>query len=120
MAKELKEILSECMREAGSIEDLAERLTSAGVTFAPAENAECEIRNAELRVAGKIFAEAHNMLVKIMLGVDEGLTKAIALDDEKNKLAYSAAKESVRAIILCFGELKKKYTEGGEKWQLRL
>lgn len=29
--KELKEILSECMREAGSIEELAERLTSADV-----------------------------------------------------------------------------------------
>ena len=52
MPKELKEILSECMREAVSIEDLAERLIFAGVTFAPQENAECEIRNAELRVAG--------------------------------------------------------------------
>jgi hypothetical protein len=38
--KELKEILSECMREAVSIEDLAERLTSVGVTFAPADNVE--------------------------------------------------------------------------------
>lgn len=45
--KELKEILSECMREAVSIEDLAERLISAGVVYAPRENAECEIRNAD-------------------------------------------------------------------------
>lgn len=114
MAKELKEILSECIREAVSIEDLAERLISAGVTFAPADNAECEIRNAELRVAEKIFAEAHNMLVKIMIGVDKGLVKAVELDDEKNKLTYAAAKESVRAIILCFGELKRGYTEEGK------
>lgn len=111
MPKELKEILLECMREAGSVEDLAERLIASGVSV-PEANAECEIRNAELRVAEKIFAEAHNMLVKIMIGVDKGLVKAIELDDEKNKLAYGAAKESVRAIILCFGELKREYTEG--------
>lgn len=112
MKVKLKEILSECMREAVSIEELAERLNSAGVVYAPADNAECKIRNAELRVAEEIFAEAHNMLVKIMLGVDEGLTKAIELDDEKSKLVHAAVKESVRAIILCFGEFKKKYTEG--------
>jgi hypothetical protein len=33
--KELKEILSECMREAGSIEDLAERLVDRGVQIVP-------------------------------------------------------------------------------------
>lgn len=62
MKVELKEILSECMREAGSIEELAERLIAAGVAFAPAENAECEIRNAELRVAGEFIEAVDEMM----------------------------------------------------------
>ena len=62
MPKELKEILSECMREAGSIEELAERLTSAGVVYAPADNAELEIRNAELRVAGEFIEAVDEMM----------------------------------------------------------
>ncbi len=91
MPKELKEILSECIREARSIEELAERLASAGVVYAPAENEKLEIRNVELRVAGE-FIEA----------VDEMM-------------------ECVCAMTGCsftyygrYPEVKRKYTEGGE------
>ena len=91
MPKELKEILSECMREAGSIEELAERLTSAGVTFAPADNAEFEIRNAELRVAGE-FIEA----------VDEMMECVCAMTGLA--LTYYGS----------YPLVKKKYTEGEE------
>ena len=43
MPKELKEILSECMREAGSIEDLAERLIAADV--APVRHGEWVVKD---------------------------------------------------------------------------
>jgi crotonobetainyl-CoA:carnitine CoA-transferase CaiB-like acyl-CoA transferase len=92
--KELKEILSECMREAGSIEELAERLTSAGVVYAPADNAEFEIRNAELRVAGKIFAE-----------IDKALNNSVKTELFKGTwFDYSK-------FITEVDKLKKKYTE---------
>ena len=68
--KELKEILSECMREAVSIEDLAERLIASGVSV-PEANAECEIRNAELRVAREFIESVDEMMecVCAMTGV---------------------------------------------------
>lgn len=54
MPKELKEILSECMREAGSIEELAERLIASGVSIPEV--------NAAPGVAREIFAEIYRAL----------------------------------------------------------
>ncbi|MBR3806694.1 MAG: hypothetical protein IKJ13_07700 [Clostridia bacterium] len=104
--KELKEILSECMREAGSIEELAERLTSAGVTFAPADNAECEIRNAELRVAGNLIGEIEAFASKHLLILE-------LLNPKKSGVA-AGGKHAFDLLLELLAELKKKYTEGGE------
>jgi hypothetical protein len=62
-------------------------------------------------VAEEIFVETHNMLVKVMRAVDDGLTKAILTDNEQAKLVHAGTKETLRCVILALAELKKKYTE---------
>ena len=65
-------------------------------------------------VSEEIFAETHNMLVKVMRAVDDGLTKAILTDNEQAKLVHAGTKETLRCVILALAELKKKYTEEGK------
>ena len=65
-------------------------------------------------VAEEIFAETHNMLVKVMRAVDDGLAKAILTDNEQAKLVQAGTKETLRCVILALAELKKKYTEEGK------
>lgn len=98
MAKEMKEILSECMREAVSIEDLAERLISAGVTFAPRENEKCEIRNAELRVAGEFIEAVDEMMECVCETMGCSFTYYGRYPEVKKKYTQGERKEDAKEI----------------------
>lgn len=99
MPKELKEILSECMREAGSVEDLAERLTSAGVVYAP----------VEVKVAEKIFTEIEEIIDKHYN--NHIFNNKYDLEDEEKEAVINFSDD----VTYDIDKLKKKYTEGKDE-----
>ncbi|MBQ8005518.1 MAG: hypothetical protein IJ303_04320 [Clostridia bacterium] len=103
MKSKLTKILVECMREAGSIEELAERLIASGVSI-PEANAECEIRNAEPGVAENLIGEIEAFASKHLL-----ILKTIAI--LKPSVA-AGGKHAFDLLLELLAELKKKYTEG--------
>lgn len=61
--------------------------------------------------AREIWAETHNIILKVIGAVDKGLGEAIRTDNEQAKLVYAGTKETLRCVMLCLAESQKKYTE---------